>query len=49
MHNLFVTGATNFPQNAGYNPTDTVAALTYWMLDAVHKQYLRDPGPLVHA
>ncbi|MBV8121298.1 MAG: GMC family oxidoreductase [Alphaproteobacteria bacterium] len=49
VHNLFVTGATNFPQNAGYNPTDTVAALTYWMLDAVHKQYLKNPGPLVHA
>jgi gluconate 2-dehydrogenase alpha chain len=49
VHNLFVTGATNFPQNAGYNPTDTVAALTYWMLDAVHKEYLKNPGPLVHA
>jgi gluconate 2-dehydrogenase alpha chain len=49
VHNLFVTGATNFPQNAGYNPTDTVCALTYWMLDAVHKQYLKNPGPLVHA
>jgi gluconate 2-dehydrogenase alpha chain len=49
VHNLFVTGATNFPQNAGYNPTDTVCALTYWMLDAVHKQYLKSPGPLVHA
>jgi gluconate 2-dehydrogenase alpha chain len=49
VHNLFVTGATNFPQNAGYNPTDTVAALTYWMLDVVHKQYLKSPGPLVHA
>jgi gluconate 2-dehydrogenase alpha chain len=49
VHNLFVTGATNFPQNAGYNPTDTIAALTYWMLDAVHKQYLKNPGPLVHA
>jgi gluconate 2-dehydrogenase alpha chain len=49
MHNLFVTGATNFPQNAGYNSTDTVAALTYWMLDAVHKQYLKNPSPLVRA
>jgi gluconate 2-dehydrogenase alpha chain len=49
VHNLFVTGATNFPQNAGYNPTGTVAALTYWMLDAVHKQYLKNPGPLMHA
>jgi gluconate 2-dehydrogenase alpha chain len=49
VHNLFVMGATAFPQNAGYNPTDTVAALTYWSLDAIHKQYLKNPGPLVHA
>ena len=49
VHNLFVTGATNFPQNAGYNPTDTIGALTYWSLDAIHKQYLKNPGPLVHA
>ncbi len=47
--NLFVMGATAFPQNAGYNPTGTVAALCYWSLDAIHKQYLKNPGPLVHA
>ncbi len=28
--NLFVMGANAFPQNAGYNPTGTVAALAYW-------------------
>ena len=49
VHNLFVTGATNFPQNAGYNPTGTIGALTHWSLDAIHKQYLKNPGPLVHA
>lgn len=49
VHNLFVMGATAFPQNAGYNPTDTVAALCYWSLDAIHKQYLKNPGPLVPA
>ena len=49
VHNLFVMGATAFPQNAGYNPTGTVAALCYWSLDAIHKQYLKNPGPLVHA
>jgi len=49
VHNLFVTGATNFPQNAGYNPTGTIGALTYWSLDAIHKEYLKNPGPLVHA
>jgi gluconate 2-dehydrogenase alpha chain len=47
--NLFVMGASAFPQNAGYNPTGTVAALTYWSLDAIHNQYLKNPGPLVHA
>ena len=47
--NLFVMGASAFPQNAGYNPTDTVAALCYWSLDAIHGHYLKSPGPLVHA
>jgi gluconate 2-dehydrogenase alpha chain len=49
VHNLFVMGATAFPQNAGYNPTGTIGALTYSSLDAIHKQYLKSPGPLVHA
>ncbi|HEX2940252.1 MAG TPA: GMC oxidoreductase, partial [Rhodopila sp.] len=47
--NLFVLGTTAFPQNAGYNPTDTVAALAFWALAAVHGQYLKNPGPLVPA
>jgi len=47
--NLFVMGAGVFPQNAGYNPTGTVAALTYWAADAIRTQYLRSPGPLVQA
>jgi gluconate 2-dehydrogenase alpha chain len=46
--NLFVMGATAFPQNAGYNPTNTIGALTFWALDAIQKQYLKHPGPLVH-
>src|SRR6267143_1080304 len=45
--NLFVMGATAFPQNAGYNPTDTVAALAYWAADAIVNRYLKSPGPLV--
>jgi gluconate 2-dehydrogenase alpha chain len=45
--NLFVTGSTVFPQNAGYNPTGTIGALTYFALDAIKKQYLKTPGPLV--
>jgi gluconate 2-dehydrogenase alpha chain len=49
LHNLFVVGASAFPQNAGYNPTGTVAALTYWAVDAIKNQYLKNPGPLVPA
>ena len=47
--NLFVMGASAFPQNAGYNPTGTVAALAYWSAEAIKTQYLKNPGPLVHA
>jgi gluconate 2-dehydrogenase alpha chain len=47
--NLFVVGGSAFPQNAGYNPTGTVGALTYWAADAIRSQYLKNPGPLVHA
>jgi len=47
--NLFVIGASSFPQNHGYNPTGTVGALAYWTLDAIKSQYLKSPGPLVHA
>ncbi len=45
--NLFVYGASAFPQNAGYNPTGTVAALAYWSAHAIRDQYLKNPGPLV--
>ncbi len=47
--NLFVMGASAFPQNAGYNPTDTLAALAFWSAEAIRTQYLKNPGPLVHA
>ena len=47
--NLFVTGASAFPQNAGYNPTGTVAALAYWSVAAIRNQYLKNPGRLVDA
>ena len=47
--NVFVMGASAFPQNAGYNPTGTVGALTYWSLDAIKTKYLKYPGPLVQA
>lgn len=45
--NVFVMGTSVFPQNAGYNPTDTVGALTYWAATAIREQYLKHPGPLV--
>jgi gluconate 2-dehydrogenase alpha chain len=44
--NVFVIGASNFPQNASYNPTDTVGALAYWAADAIVRKYLPKPGPL---
>ena len=47
--NVFVMGTSVFPQNAGYNPTDTVGALTYWAAAAIRDQYLKNPGPLVQA
>ena len=47
--NLFVQGATAFPQNAGYNPTGTVAALAFRSAKAIREQYLQNPGPLIHA
>ena len=49
VSNLFLMGAGAFPQNAGYNPTDTVGALTYWSAKAIVDDYLRAPGPMVDA
>jgi gluconate 2-dehydrogenase alpha chain len=46
-HNVFVIGASNFPQNSSYNPTVTIGALAYWAADAIVKLYLHSPGPLV--
>jgi gluconate 2-dehydrogenase alpha chain len=45
--NVFSMGAGAFPQNAGYNPTATVAALTYHAAREVIDRYLKSPGPLV--
>jgi gluconate 2-dehydrogenase alpha chain len=42
-------GASAYPQNAGYNPTGTLAALAYWSAEAIRNRYLKAPGPLVHA
>ncbi len=45
--NVFVVGASAFPQNGGYNPTGTVGALTFQALDAIKTRYLKKPGALV--
>ncbi len=45
--NLFVQGACVFPQNAGYNPTDTVGALAYHSVRALIDRYRKEPGPMV--
>jgi gluconate 2-dehydrogenase alpha chain len=44
--NLFVVGAGNFPQNAGFNPTGTVGALAYRAADGILK-YHKNGGALV--
>jgi len=47
LHNLFVLGASSFPNNAGYNPTGTIGALSLWTAKAIIDQYIKNPGPLV--
>jgi len=47
--NLFIVGASTFPQNPGHPPTGAVGALAYWTARAITAQYLKSPGPLVQA
>jgi len=47
--NVFVAGSALFPQNSAYNPTATLCAMAYLSLDAIKRDYLRSPGPLVRA
>jgi len=47
--NLFIMGASTFPQQHGYNPTGPLGALAYWSADKIVKDYIKNPGPLVHA
>jgi gluconate 2-dehydrogenase alpha chain len=44
--NLFVLGASSFPQNASGNPTLTILAQTYRTADAIVERYLKRPGPV---
>jgi gluconate 2-dehydrogenase alpha chain len=46
LSNLFVVGASSFPQNASGNPTLTVLAVTLRTADARVDRYLKRPGPL---
>jgi gluconate 2-dehydrogenase alpha chain len=45
--NLFVLGASAFPQNISYNPTGLLAGLAYFSAAKVRDSYLKSPGPLV--
>jgi len=47
QHNVFVMGASAFPQNIQTNPTGTVGALAYWAAEAIRKDYLPNPRPLM--
>ena len=47
VHNVFVMGASAFPQNLQYNPTGTVGALAYWSARAIREDYLKNPRPLM--
>lgn len=47
MPNLFVLGASSFPQNASGNPTLTILAQTLRTADALIGRYLPQPGPLM--
>ncbi|MEH7094882.1 GMC family oxidoreductase [Neobacillus vireti] len=44
--NVFVVGASAFPHNSGYNPTDTVGALAYRASEGIIK-YSKQGGRLV--
>ncbi len=45
--NLFIYGASSFPQNIGYNPTGLLAALAYFSAAKIRDTYLKSPGALV--
>ena len=45
--NVFVTGAALFPQNPGFNPTETVAALAYRSCAAIIERHLDSPEELM--
>jgi gluconate 2-dehydrogenase alpha chain len=46
--NLFIVGASSFPQNMQYNPTGLVGALTLYSAKGIREIYLKSRGPMVH-
>jgi gluconate 2-dehydrogenase alpha chain len=44
--NLFVLGASTFPNSGSANPTPTILAFAYRTADVLVNQYLKKPGPL---
>jgi gluconate 2-dehydrogenase alpha chain len=44
--NLFVVGASTFPNSGSANPTPTILAFAYRTADALVDKYLKKPGPL---
>lgn len=44
--NLFVLGASTFPNSGAANPTPTILALGYRTADLLVERYLKRPGPL---
>jgi gluconate 2-dehydrogenase alpha chain len=46
VSNLFVLGASSFPQNSASNPTPTILAQTYRTADTIVDRYLKNPAPL---
>jgi len=46
LPNLFILGASTFPQNASANPTPTLLGLVYRTADAIVDRYLKRPGLL---
>jgi gluconate 2-dehydrogenase alpha chain len=49
VSNLFVMGASAFPQNIGYNPTGLLAGLAYFSASKIRESYLKSPRALVDA
>ena len=45
VSNVFVIGACAYPQNASWNPTGTLGALTYWAIDATEEQVSEESRP----